>query len=892
MQPIRFYWSRRRRRSPRWLVGLLVGLLLALALPAPAPARSPITLMDQGRSHYAAGDFEQAGDTWQRAAQRYSAAGDLAGQGSALAYVALAHQQRQQWPQAERAIEQGLALLAAAEQPHRYAQALNVSGRLQLALGRPEAALATWQQAEALYGQLDDDVGKQGTQLNQAAALEQLGAYRQACRQLLGALGVASRCTWADAAEFEQLLQRMTAAAPPGQMLGQRTLGNLLRLTGELARSRQVLQQGLAIAPPSAQGALLLSLGETERAFYERAKAQSAQSPPESIAAQGAIALEVYRRATQPTGDTSAAAQLVQIQAGLQRLSLRLDLGSALPDASSTAALATHLMAEVADLPPSQPAIYARLNLARSLMQMAGSGVVTGPAAVAQAQEAVRQAEVLGAGRIQSSALGILGELQLTQGELTAAQTTTQAALAIAQGLQAPDLGYRWQWQLAQISDAQGQPEAAMAYYRLAFDTLQILRRDLVLLDPEVQFSFRENVEPVYRQLVALLLRSDAPDAATLTQAREVIDALQVSEVENFLQQNCSEAELAAIDRVVEQSETAAAFIYTVVLEDQLGVILKLPEAGAFRFHRVPLPKAQVNATLLTLRQLMQQKLLSQLPALQQSAQQVYRWLVAPFDADLAQYNIDTLVFVLDGALQNVPMAALYDGQHYLMERYAVATIPGLTLLATPPLANQSLDALVAGLANPLPGSRFAALPAVVQEIAAIRQTLEVTEVLQDRAFTYPALLQHLNRRSPPIVHLATHGQFSSQREETFVVLGNGDRLDLAQLGDLLRSRDQTQPDPIQLLFLSACQTVAGDQRAALGMAGVAVRSGARSTVASLWQVDDEATAALVELFYQQLAAGKPKGEALRLAQQALLQNPRFSLPVYWSAFILLGNWF
>ncbi|MGB3612780.1 MAG: CHAT domain-containing protein [Elainellaceae cyanobacterium] len=932
-----------KRRSYRLVVGGLVGLWLTVAMPS-ALSQSPQypavadqhsaapQQVEQGRSHYAAGEFEQAIAIWQHAAQFYAGVGNAAHQGRVLIYLSLAYQHLEQWPQADATVRQGLALIQQAladtsspEHHHLYAQALTTQGRLQLSRGQADAALDSWRLAADLYGQIEDGVGWRGSLINQAAALEILGFYRQSCKVLLTTLHGGRRCEWSDDDEFTQIVQAFAADPDPQiQVLGLRTLGNLLRSMGDLARSHQVLRRGVAVVQPlklpRQEAALLLGLGETERALYERAKTQFVQARPVDagpMLEQGMMALATYQQAVEHAGQAaSSAPNLIQIQAQLQRLSLLLDLRDMLQfngdkvnrdfgdelniEPDTIGAQATALLAyDIAGLPPSQPAIYASLNFAQSLMRVSAldGQVQDGDwvrAAFRQANIAVQNAEVLGDERAQSHALGMLGELYNARADWPHAQQTTQAALAIAQRLQARDLGYRWQWQLAQIYDAQGETQSAIGYYQLTFDTLQSLRRDLTFLSPEVQFSFRENIEPVYRQLVGLLLRPDDPDAIALRQARQVIDSLQVSEVENFLQQTCSEAELATIDRVVEQSDSAAALIYTIVLDNQLDIIVKLPQAEAFRFHRVWVAQEEVEETLTSLRRAVQQKLVSQLPALQQTAQQVYDWLIAPFEADLDRYGIDTLVFVLDGQLQNSPMAALYDGETYLIQNYAVTTIPGLTLLTSPALGNQSLRALVAGLIHPPPDSSLGALPAVAQEVKSIQQALGHTDVLQDRAFTYAALQRRMNRRSAPIVHLATHGQFSSQPEDTFIVMGDGDRLSLAQLGELLSSRDQTRPNPIQLLFLSACQTVAGDKRAALGMAGVAVRSGARSTIASLWQVDDEATAELVGLFYHYLAdpAIATKAEALQLAQQELLENPRFSLPVYWSAFVLLGNWF
>ena len=150
-------------------------------------------------------------------------------------------------------------------------------------------------------------------------------------------------------------------------------------------------------------------------------------------------------------------------------------------------------------------------------------------------------------------------------------------------------------------------------------------------------------------------------------------------------------------------------------------------------------------------------------------------------------------------------------------------------------------------------------------------------------------------RETPsPLVHLATHGQFSSNPDETFIVTWN-DQIKVKEFEDLLKVREETgNAQPIELLVMSACQTAVGDERAALGIAGVAVRSGARSTIATLWSVKDESTVALMDQFYQQLSqnsASMTKAEALRQAQMSLIHSSNFNHPFYWSPFVLIGNW-
>ncbi|RUR73124.1 hypothetical protein DSM107007_54830 [Nostoc sp. PCC 7120 = FACHB-418] len=167
-----------------------------------------------------------------------------------------------------------------------------------------------------------------------------------------------------------------------------------------------------------------------------------------------------------------------------------------------------------------------------------------------------------------------------------------------------------------------------------------------------------------------------------------------------------------------------------------------------------------------------------------------------------------------------------------------------------------------------------------------------VTTELLDRDFTSKALTGKISSIPFNVVHLATHGQFSSRPEDTFILAMDGP-INVTDFDLLLRRRDETYLQPLELLVLSACQTAEGDNRATLGLAGVAVRAGARSTMASLWNVGDRSTAILVGEFYRELVSAKvTKAEALRRAQVTLLQKyPNYSRPGYWAAYVLVGNW-
>jgi CHAT domain-containing protein len=267
-------------------------------------------------------------------------------------------------------------------------------------------------------------------------------------------------------------------------------------------------------------------------------------------------------------------------------------------------------------------------------------------------------------------------------------------------------------------------------------------------------------------------------------------------------------------------------------------------------------------------------------------AQELYRWLIAPAETDLK--SIKTLVFVLDGSLKNVPISALHTGKQYLIEKYAIAVTPSLQLFSPKPLPKQTLTALIGGVSEENQGAT--ALPGVQQEVTQIADQVAAT-ILKNEAFTNAALTKQLRGKPFSIVHFATHGQFGSSSKDTFIQTWNG-RLNVDDLRSLLTQREVSDSSAIELLVLSACQTAEGDARAALGMAGVAIRSGARSTLASLWTVNDQSTAQFVTQFYQGLTRTQlTRAEAVRQAQLSLLKTAEFNHPYYWAAFTLIGNW-
>ncbi len=808
--------------------------------PPPHLISQPSTnLLEQGKQLYDTGRFAEAAEIWEQAARKFEQQRELPNQVLSYNYLGIVYQDLGEWEKARNAIDRAIELIPQINDTFLSAQILNTQGSLYLNTGNAEAALDSWKQAENRYRSLNDTTGIISSQINQAQAWQTLGLYQQARKKL---------------AQIDREL-----ALLPDSLLkarGLRSLGVTLQVVGDLEESQSVLSESLAIAERLNsnfdRGETLFRLGNTARAKGDvRA------------------ALDFYQQTTNISTNS-----LIQLEAQLNKLSLLIEL----KELNKAREMLPQIQADLANLPANRAVIYARINLAESLMEM-------GDRESAQIlAKAVQQARELSDPRAESYALGQLGNLYEQAKQWSDALSLTQQAILLAQKINATDISASWYWQEGRILKAQAKIADAIAAYDRAVNALQDIRQDLVAVNPEVQFSFREQVEPVYRQFVELLLQNvdNLPESTKqqqLQRSREVIEGLQLAELENFFREAC----LNYQPKPIEAIDSQAAVIYPIILDNSLDVILSIPKQP-LKHYQTNFSQAELTKVVEELRQTLNPVFL---PAeVLPYAQKVYDWLVRPAETSLADRHIKTLVFVLDGVLRSLPMSVLHDGKQYLIERYSIALTPGLQLLESRALSAKQLRTLAGGLVEARQG--FSPLPEVEKEIEEIAETVPA-QVLLNQNFTRSNFQTEVETLPFSVVHLATHGQFSSKAEDTFLLTWDS-RINVKDLDQLLRGREGQEP--IELLVLSACQTAKGDNRAALGLAGVAIRSGARSTLATLWSVQDRSTAQLIAEFYRLLTQTRVnKAEALRQAQLYLLKSNDYKHPYYWSPFVLVGNW-
>ena len=815
-------------------------------------AKSSQSLMAQGSALFAAGQLTAAAAVWQQAAQQYEVSNRRLDQAKALHYLALAYFNLGQWELAEHVNDQSQAYLKTTSEKALLGASLNLHGQLQAVLGRPEQGIETWKQAADSYAAADDTTGQLGAQLNRAKALQTLGHYQQSQQLLESSL---------------TLIEQQSDLAV--KATGLKLLGTALQAVGDLERSQALLTESLA---------LIQQLATTKPVFADQVST-TLISLGNTLAIQEdmASALGNYQQAA-----ALAVQPLTHIEAQLNQLRLLVKTAQW----PQTQQLILTLPDQLATLSPGRDSVYAHVNLAASWIQaIQASPSSFGSISQQQADiarllaDAVQLARQISDTRAEAFALGELGHLYETAQQWNDAHRVTTQAIQLASGLNAPDLSTAWQWQLGRILKQKGKTADAISAYGNAVHSLQLLRQELVALNPDLQFSFLETVEPVYRELVSLLLDSD-PDQSKLQQTRQLVESLQLAELDNFFRHACLQAEPQLIDTV----DATAAVLYPIILPDRLAVIVSRPGLPLVHYE-TRLPQTDIEATIAEL-QLYLNPHFFEADQLRLS-QKLYDWLIRPAEDQLT--DVQTLVFVLDGTLRNLPVATLHDGKQYLIERFSLALSPGLQLLDPKVLNVDQLDVLTGGLSESQQG--FSALPAVDVEVNEIAATLPATQLL-NQTFTTERLKRTLTDAPFAVVHLATHGQFSSKAEDTFLVTWDG-RINVNDLDTLLQTRRRDPDQPLELLVLSACQTATGDKRAALGLAGMALRSGARSTLATLWQVNDESTSTLMVEFYRQLTEnpGISKAAALRAAQLELLKNPQYQHPFYWAPFVLIGNW-
>jgi CHAT domain-containing protein len=503
-------------------------------------------------------------------------------------------------------------------------------------------------------------------------------------------------------------------------------------------------------------------------------------------------------------------------------------------------------------------------------------------------QDAGRLAEAGHDPLLLSSALGSMAGLYEEEGRLDEALQLSRQAVFAAQEAGEPRLLYQWHWQTGRLLQKMGERDGALASYRLAIAESRAIR-ELATGDcrgagiPSVRpdSSLYEEAVDLMLQRAAALHRRPELRTAALREARETIELLKASELRDYFQDDCL-ASLQAKRTDIDAIDPKTAVIYPIILPDRIEMLTTI--GGVMNSYRIKEPAQAISAEINRFRIRLETRTSAEYLPL---AQHLYDQLIRPMEPALTAAGVDTLVFVPAGIFRTMPFAALHDGQGFLVARYATAVTPGLDLTEPRPIDRRRVTGLAVGLTKGVQG--FAPLPSVDRELHTFHAIFGGRELL-NQEFTVAALEKTLRQEPVGIIHIASHGQFGADLASTYL-LAYDRKLTMDRLNEFV-GMFRFRQEPLELLTLSACQTAAGDDRAALGLAGVAVGAGARSAVATLWYINDQASSTLIDEFYRRLqVAGTTKARALQQAKVALMQDRRYRHPAYWAPFLLINNW-
>jgi len=444
---------------------------------------------------------------------------------------------------------------------------------------------------------------------------------------------------------------------------------------------------------------------------------------------------------------------------------------------------------------------------------------------------------------------------------------------------------------MGRLYKSTGEHSKAIGYFLNAMKTLSSIQKEFFQGYHIKEEIFKQKVKAVYLDLAGLYLElaKNSIDQQTgksfILKARDVVEYLKTAEVQSFFQDECI-AQTRQMSRL-DQSLPGTAVLYPIIFKNELKLIVNFE--NDIKTFTVNIKENAIHKIATGFYEKLQHPSKNRFRIY---GRKLYNWLIKPIIDDLEKHKVNTLVVSPDGILGLLPFGALFDGKNYLIEKYAVAMIPGITLTDHKTNYKRKIQALACGLTNSYHG--FPALPHVSNELESVEKIVGGT-ILKNEFFTSENFISNLSGTPFNVLHIATHGSFGLTPDQTYLLTHNGKFTmhELRQLVLDLKFRKQ----PVELITLSACQTATGDEQSALGLAGTALNTGVESALATLWTVDDKASFMLVKKFYETLTKtininkNQTKSKALQTAQKQILATPSFRHPFYWAPFILIGNW-
>lgn len=845
-------------------------------------------LRERGIASFRAGQWQGAIDDWQQALELYQSVGNQISASNLLINIGLAYRRQENYPEALRYFEQGLSLKRTLNDQGGEAAALTNIGIVYDLLSQYSLSLQFHRQSLAIAQRISSPIREFRALGNLGIVYKKLGDYE-------AALDV-----------YEQsllLVPQINEPANEARLLN--NIGQVQRHLKNYDRALAALEQSLA---------LKRQLGD------RRGEATALNNIGIVYALQDNYpqALDYYQRSFALSQQSGFAAGKFRALNNLGELYQLLgDYDKSLVYYQRSLAIAAQL-----NLRPAQATILSNIGLLYRANQQPGVAILFLKQAVNQ-YEAIRADNQSLTADLQTSYADTVADTYRQLADLLLQQNRVLEAQRVLDLLKVQEVE-------EYFNNVRGNAQTAsgIEFYQAEQDILNRYQ--------QMQTSAIEIGQEISQLEDAISQETFTPaDQQQLDQLFEIQDQLfsqfnqftRNDDIQTALQQMAVDASSFSITEINSLGDNLkqlnAVLIYPLVLEDRIELIIATADSAPLRRTVNNVSRAELNSAIATFRSVLQQPTREA----KSSAYQLYRWLIEPLEDDLAKANAQTILYAPDGPLRYVPLAALYDSANteegqWLAERFQINNITATSLQnlnaqpSTAPriLAAAFADETVTHTVNVGEKTlKFSGLPFAGIEVSILARTLSNIQTYIDNDFSLASLRSRLNTFN--ILHFATHASLVPKNAgESFILFGNGDRPTIRDIENWRLTR-------VDLVVLSACETGLGgfdnNGEQVLGLGYQFQRQGARAVVASLWQVDDGGTQALMNAFYLAINAGYSKTEALQKAQLALINNDLSSItgesraainvfdrslgtpprlqaspdhPYYWAPFILIGN--
>jgi CHAT domain-containing protein len=786
------------------------------------------------------------------------------------------------------------------------ASGLIEQGQKSYDVGQFATAYDVWRRAEEIYARANDQVGVLGSRVNQSQALLQMGQYRNACKTI--SLSLKYQELVCDPENTNNLSDKPLTHLPDLTIRGLVIMAESMRLLGNFESSQSLLINIAKDAElsPTNNSLILVGLGNTLRDIGKREGVRKGLMILESKSAKFCLeqgvgakgdedyyrrSIDCYQRAVKSSPFSSTFAKLNQVNLYVEVLRALENEGHASEEYRQRAAnwkkdfdsprLISEIATEIRTMPSSRSGITARINLAKILSYAHEPQWRNIESLIRQSlSDAVETNDL----RSQSYALGTMGFFKEKQRDYSEAINYSRQGADIANTISAYDLAYQWEWQVAKNMGylSPTNIQAPIPFYEKAVNALEKIRAGALSINSDAQFSLRDNVEPLYRELLDLKLQKSNIPNKELERIVELVDSLKLAEIENYLQCRLLNSE----SKKLIELENDVAVIYPIILNKRLEIIIRLSGNRIKRVQQI-LERDKLERTISSFREEIANSE-QNIDRQYSKGSVLYQWLIDPIKPYISSAGVKNLIFVMDNKLRDLPVSALYDSKknEFLLDQYSSAYVPSLSIFTARKKSSILSNGLIVGLTNDKD------LLHVKSEVGQIKKYLKNSTELTGDNFTTRKFKDLISSNSYSMIHLATHGSFDSDPKKTFIKTNDG-YITIGEIELLLNKQRKVKLNTIELLALSACKTAAGDQRATLGIAGAAIKSGANSTIASLWSVNDASTFELMDKFYSTLSrnSNMAKTEALATAQKFIRSKKDYQSPYYWAPFVLVGDW-